>query len=274
MPIHKVCLKNLRFNKPLSTYQVNKAMSKRLSAAARTAKSTLESYKAVRQVKERTQQKLDALLEIPFQKFFQTIEDKERHPYYAVSKSGKQLLDDLEALVSGIKDWHIGPDTLGDELEKIKADQIWKEEPEDIDLDHLRAIKSSPMTTLEAAEKFISVINAANDLRNSSTEKHLRSEIKDLYTEPHQKSKVKRVLVSHNIECPTIDIEKECAAAFKATRELGKHLSRCGIDGRTIRDEFETIKVGLAEEDDLKLSNTNRNRERFWVDWYLKQKSN
>jgi hypothetical protein len=249
-------------------------MKLRRSAAERTAKKTLEAYKAVRQAKERTQQKLDALLEIPFQKFFQPKEDKERHPYYAVSKSGKQLLDDLEALVSGIKDWHIGPDTLGDELEKIKAGHIWKEEPEDIDLDHLRAIKSSPMTTQEAAEKFISVIDAANDLRNSSTEKHLRSEIKDLYTEPHQKSKVKRELLSHNIESPTIDIARECAAAFKATRELGKHLSRCGIDGRTIRDEFETIQNKLDKKDMFSAIGSGSGREKHWVDWYLKQKSN
>ena len=249
-------------------------MSKRLSPAQRTAKKTLEAYKAVRQAKERTQQKLDALLEIPFQKFFQPKEDKDKHPYHALSKSGKQLLDDLEALVSGIKEWHIGSDTLGDELEKIKANQIWNKEPDDIGLDHLRAIKSTTMTTREAAEKFLSVIDTANDLRNNSTDKHLRSEIKDLYTEPHQKHKVKRELLRKNIESPEIDVAKECAAAFKATRELGKHLSRCGIDGRTIRDEFETIQNNLDKKDFFTAISSGQGREKHWVDWYLKQKSN
>ncbi len=243
-------------------------MSKRLTAAERTAKKTLEAYKAVRQVKERTQQKLDALLDKPIYKIFDFY-DKRKHPYHTLAASGKKLLDDFEALVAGMKDWHIGPDTLGDELEKIKANQIWNKEPDDIDLDDLRAIKSSTMTTQEAAEKFLSVIDVANDLRNHSTDKHLRSQLKQIFTEDRQKPKLKRELLSQHIESPKVDIAKECAAAFKATKDLGKNLIKHGIDGRTIRDEFETIKTNLDKANLFNTIDSGMRREKSLVDWFV-----
>ena len=59
-------------------------MSKRLTAAERTAKKTLEAYKAIRQVKEGTQQKLDALLDMPFYKVFD-FDEKHKHPYHTLN---------------------------------------------------------------------------------------------------------------------------------------------------------------------------------------------
>lgn len=243
-------------------------MSKRLSVPKRTAKSTLDAYKAVRQVKERTEQKLDALLDSPFYKVFD-FEDKDKHPYHALSNAGKQLLEELEALVAGVKDWHIGPDTLGDELAKIKANQIWNKEPDDIDLDALVAIHPATMTTKEAADKFLSVMANANMLRNNSTDKNLHNEIENVFGNPRLKPKVKKQLVSKHTESKKVDAAKECAAALKAIKHLGKHISRMGVDGHTIREEFETIKTNLDKASLFNTIDSGIKREKHYVDWFV-----
>ena len=102
-------------------------MAKRLTKAERATNSIVQTYKAAKQVKERTQQKLDALFESnAFYRVFD-FEEKDKHPYHHLADIAKQVADQVETLVAGIKDWQIDQYTIAEQMEKIKAEQYLKD---------------------------------------------------------------------------------------------------------------------------------------------------
>ena len=167
-------------------------MAKRLTKAERATNSIVQTYKAAKQVKERTQQKLDALFESnAFYRVFD-FEEKDKHPYHHLADIAKQVADQVETLVAGIKDWQIDQYTIAEQMEKIKAEQIWSKQDEDADLDYLRSIQAVAMTENEATERFLNVLETANHLRNIATKKHIRSDLETLVTNEQQKPKLKK----------------------------------------------------------------------------------
>jgi len=236
-------------------------MSKRLTKSERTTKSIVQTYKSAKQAKDRSQQKLDALFETnAFYRVFD-FDDKDKHPYHAVADTAKQLADQVEALVAGLKDWQIDPYTIAEELENIKAEQIWSKQDEDADLDYVRSIQAVAITERQAAEGFLAALDTANLLRNITTKKHIRSELEELVTNEQQKPKLKKQLIKRHSETDPIDIAKDCVASFQSVKKLGKDLLACGNGSSTIRDELAAIKEARTQAG---------SGDTYWSSWYLK----
>jgi hypothetical protein len=236
-------------------------MAKRLTKAERATNSIVQTYKAAKQVKERTQQKLDALFESnAFYRVFD-FEEKDKHPYHHLADIAKQVADQVETLVAGIKDWQIDQYTIAEQMEKIKAEQIWSKQDEDADLDYLRSIQAVAMTENEATERFLNVLETANHLRNIATKKHIRSDLETLVTNEQQKPKLKKQLVARHSESDPVDLAKDCVASFQSVKKLGKDLLACGNGSSTIRDELAAIKEARTQ---------SGSGYTYWSTWYLK----
>lgn len=199
-----------------------------MATAARTAKHIIQAYKAVRKVETLTQAKLDALLET--NALYKLFETETQHPYYVLASSGQNTLASFEALIAGVLDWKIDSGTVGEELDKVKAQQIVKGEAIDDDLDALRLIQAVAITESEAADRLLSVYQSARSVSSWSAAAMINGELAKL----HGKKNVAR-----HKEKPEFNITTECSAAVRELKKLSKVLRDCGNGNSTIRRELE-----------------------------------
>lgn len=201
-------------------------------ATAKVTKHILEAYKSVRRAEERTQEKLDALLET--NAHYKLFEHDEQHPYYILASSGKSTLADFEELVAAVMDWQDSSRSISEELDVLQARQIVDETEVDDDLDALRLIKRNTLTEADAAEKLLLLCGAANRTASRAETSFINYELAKL----HGKRYVKR-----HKESPEVSVTPECRAAFRKVKKMGKVLRDCGNGVSTIREELEKKQV-------------------------------
>lgn len=203
-----------------------------MATVARTTKHIIQAYKAVRRAEERTQEKLDALLET--NALYKLFEHEQKHPYYKLADAANNTLIEFEMLVAGVMEWTLISGTIGEELDKVKARQIVNDEDADDDLDALRLIQPNTMTEAEAAEKLLSVYNSTSVVWSRSGAAIINTEL----AKQHGTKNVPR-----HKETPEMKITTECGAAVREIKKLAKELRELGNGGSTIRRELEKKQV-------------------------------
>ena len=109
-----------------------------MATATRIAKQTAKTYQSVLLVRERAQDKLDALL--ASQAAYTLFEHDETHPYYGQLESAKRFVDRYEELAGLVLGIDAGSGTIALELDKIQATLIVNSKDKDESIEALRAL--------------------------------------------------------------------------------------------------------------------------------------
>ena len=119
-----------------------------MATATRIAKQTAKTYQSVLLVRERTQDKLDALLDS--QAMYRLFEHDEKHPYYTQVINAQNFVDGFEELAGLVLGVDVGSGTIGDELDKIQATLIVKGKEKDADIEVLRSVPKASKRKIQA----------------------------------------------------------------------------------------------------------------------------
>ena len=133
-----------------------------MATATRIAKQTAKTYQSVLLVRERAQNKLDALL--GSQAAYTLIEHDESHPYYAQLRNAKNFVAKFEELTGLILGVDVGNGTIAFELDKIQATLIVNDKDKDEHIEALRALPKANQRKIQAlkiGEQVSSVYDSA-----------------------------------------------------------------------------------------------------------------
>lgn len=203
-----------------------------MTTVARLGKQVIQAHRAVRIAKERTQEKLDALLAT--NPLYSLFDPDKRHPYFPLASSGAQTLDLYQAFVAGLLGWSVAGVTIGDELDKVKAHQIVNGSAPDADLDAVRLLQPLAMDTADAANRLLSVYDLASHTWSRSEAGMIKNDLSCLYG---------RSAIQRHLEADVLKISSDCRTAVRAIKNLGQELLDCAIGGNSIRVELEKIRT-------------------------------
>jgi hypothetical protein len=202
-----------------------------MATATRIAKQTTKTYQSVLVVRERAQDKLDALL--ASQAAYALFEHDETHPYYAQLKNAKRFVASFEELTSLVLGVDVGNGTIAFEVDKIQATLIVNDKDKDESIEALRAFPNANQRKIQAfkiVEQVSSVYESATWLWSFCDLKATKAELEIL----HGKKQVKR-----HLEVPYININTECRTAVKDVKKLAAMLLNLTVKGKSVRLELE-----------------------------------
>ena len=209
-----------------------------MATATRIAKQTAKTYQSVLLVRERAQDKLDALLDS--QAMYRLFEHDEKHPYYTQVINAQNFVDGFEELAGLVLGVDVGSGTIGDELDKIQATLIVKGKEKDADIEALRSVPKASKRKIQATtlgEQVERVYNSATWMWSFCDLKATKHILEQL----HGKSQVKR-----HLEVPYININAECRTAVKDVKKLAAMLLNLTIKRKNVRDELDKRRTLLA----------------------------
>ena len=202
-----------------------------MATATRIAKQTAKTYQSVLLVRERAQDKLDALL--ASQAAYTLFEHDETHPYYGQMESAKKFVDRFEELAGLVLGVDAGSGTIALELDKIQATLIVNNKEKDESIEALRALPKASQRKIQAlklGEQVTSVYESATWLWSFCDLKATKAQLEKL----HEKKQIKR-----HLEVPYIHINAECRNAVKDVKKLAAMLLNLTVKGKSVRLELE-----------------------------------
>jgi hypothetical protein len=202
-----------------------------MATAIRIAKQTAKTYQSVLLVRERAQDKLDALL--ASQAAYTLFEHDETHPYYGQLESAKKFVDRFEELAGLVFGVDAGNGTIALELDKIQATLIVNNKDKDESIESLRALPKASQRKIQAlklGEQVTSVYESATWLWSFCDLKATKAQLEKL----HEKKQIKR-----HLEVPYININAECRNAVKDVKKLAAMLLNLTVKGKSVRLELE-----------------------------------
>jgi len=202
-----------------------------MATAIRIAKQTAKTYQSVLLVRERAQDKLDALL--ASQAAYTLFEHDETHPYYGQLESAKKFVDRFEELAGLVFGVDAGNGTIALELDKIQATLIVNNKDKDESIESLRALPKANQRKIQAlklGEQVTSVYESATWLWSFCDLKATKAQLEKL----HEKKQIKR-----HLEVPYININAECRNAVKNVKKLAAMLLNLTVKGKSVRLELE-----------------------------------
>ena len=202
-----------------------------MATATRIAKQTAKTYQSVLLVRERAQDKLDALL--ASQAAYTLFEHDETHPYYGQLESAKKFVDRFEELAGLVLVVDAGNGTIALELDKIQATLIVNDKDKDESIEALCALPKASQRKIQAlklGEQVTSVYESATWLWSFCDLKATKAQLEKL----HEKKQIKR-----HLEVPYININAECRNAVKDVKKLAAMLLNLTVKGKSVRLELE-----------------------------------
>lgn len=202
-----------------------------MGTATRIAKQTAKTYQSVLLVRERAQNKLDALL--ASQAAYTLFEHDDAHPYYGQLESAKRFVDRFEELVGLVLGVDAGNGTIAFELDKIQATLIVNDKDIDESIEALRALPKATQRKIQAlklGEKVADVYETATWIWSFCDLKATKAQLEKL----HSKKLIKR-----HLEVPYININVECRSAVKDIKKLAAMLLNLTVKGKSVRLELE-----------------------------------
>jgi hypothetical protein len=206
-----------------------------MATATRIAKQTAKTYQSVLLVRERAQDKLDALL--ASQAAYTLFEHDETHPYYAQLESAKRFVDRFEELAGLVLGVDTGSGTIALELDKIQATLIVNGKDKDEGIEALRALPKASQRKIQAlklGEEVASVYESATWLWSFCDLKATKAQLEKL----HSKKLIKR-----HLEVPYLNINAECRNAVKDVKKLAAMLLNLTIKGKSVRLELDAKRA-------------------------------
>ena len=202
-----------------------------MANATRIAKQTAKTYQSVLLVRERAQDKLNALL--GSQAAYTLIEHDETHPYYAQLENAKRFVVSFEELTSLVLGVDVGNGTIAIELDKIQATLIVNDKDKDEHIEALRVLPKANQRKIQAlkiGEQVSSVYDSATWLWSFCDLKATKAQLETL----HGKKQVMR-----HLEVPYLNINAECRAAVKEVKKLAAMLLNLTVKGKSVRLALE-----------------------------------
>ena len=202
-----------------------------MATATRIAKQTAKTYQSVLLVRERAQDKLDALL--ASQAAYTLFEHDETHPYYAQVVNAQKFVDGFEELAGLVFGVDVGNGTIAFELDKIQATLIVSDKEKDEGIEALRALPKATQRKIQAkklGEQVADVCGTATWMWSYCDLKATKAQLEKL----HSKKLIKR-----HLEVPFININAECRTAVKDVKKLAAMLLNLTIKGKSVRLELE-----------------------------------
>lgn len=202
-----------------------------MATAKRIAKQTAKTYQSVLLVRERAQDKLDALL--ASQAAYTLFEHDETHPYYGQLESAKKFVDRFEELAGLLLGVDAGNGTIALELDKIQATLIVNDKDKDESIEALCVLPKASQRKIQAlklGEQMTSVYESATWLWSFCDLKATKAQLEKL----HEKKHIKR-----HLEVPYININAECRNAVKDVKKLAAMLLNLMVKGKSVRLELE-----------------------------------
>lgn len=202
-----------------------------MATATRIAKQTAKTYQSVLLVRERAQDKLDALL--ASQAAYTLFEHDETHPYYGQLESAKKFVDRFEELAGLLLGVDAGNGAIALELDKIQATLIVNNKDKDESIEALRALPKASQRKIQAlklGEQVTSVYESATWLWSFCDLKATKAQLEKL----HEKKQIKR-----HLEVPYININAECRNAVKDVKKLAAMLLNLTVKGKSVRLELD-----------------------------------
>jgi hypothetical protein len=206
-----------------------------MATATRIAKQTAKTYQNVLLVRERAQNKLDALL--ASQAAYALFEHNETHPYYAQVVNAQNFVDRFEELASLVLGMDAGNGTIAFELDKIQATLIVNDKDKDEGIEALRVLPKASQRKIQAlklGEQVASVYESATWLWSFCDLKATKAQLEEL----HSKKLIKR-----HLEVPYININAECRNAVKDVKKLAAMLLNLTIKGKSVRLELDAKRA-------------------------------
>jgi hypothetical protein len=205
-----------------------------MATATRIAKQTAKTYQSVLLVRERAQDKLDALL--ASQAAYALFEHNETHPYYAQVVNAQNFVDRFEELTSLVLGVDVGNGTIAFEIDKIQATLITNDKEKDESIEALRALPKANQRKIQAlkiGEQVTNVYESATWLWSFCDLKATKAQLEMI----HGKKQVKR-----HLEVPYININAECRNAVKDVKKLAAMLLNLTIKGKSVRLKLEAMR--------------------------------
>ena len=202
-----------------------------MATATRIAKQTVKTYQSVLLVRERAQDKLDALL--ASQAAYTLFEHDETHPYYGQLESAKRFVDKFEELACLVIGVDAGNGTIAFELDKIQATLIVNDKDKDKSIEALRVLPKATQRKIQAlklGEQVKNVYESATWLWSFCDLKATKAQLEKL----HEKKQIKR-----HLEVPYININAECRNAVKDVKKLAAMLLNLTVKGKSVRLELD-----------------------------------
>ena len=202
-----------------------------MATATRIAKQTAKTYQSVLLVRERAQDKLNALL--ASQAAYTLFEHNETHPYYGQLERSKKFVDGFEELAGLVSGVDAGNGTIAFELDKIQATLIVNDKDKDESIEALRALPKANQRKIQAlklGEKVADVYETATWIWSFCDFKATKAQLEKL----HSKKLIKR-----HLEVPYININAECRNAVKDVKKLAAMLLNLTIKDKSVRLELE-----------------------------------
>ena len=202
-----------------------------MATATRIAKQTAKTYQSVLLVRERAQDKLDALL--ASQAAYTLFEHDETHPYYGQLESAKKFVDRFEELAGLLLGVDAGNGAIALELDKIQATLIVNNKDKDESIEALCALPKASQRKIQAlklGEQVTSVYESATWLWSFCDLKATKAQLEKL----HEKKQIKR-----HLEVPYININAECRNAVKNVKKLAAMLLNLTVKGKSVRLELD-----------------------------------
>ena len=202
-----------------------------MATATRIAKQTVKTYQSVLLVRERAQDKLDALL--ASQAAYTLFEHDETHPYYGQLESAKKFVDRFEELAGLVLGVDAGNGAIALELDKIQAMLIVNNKDKDESIEALCALPKASQRKIQAlklGEQVTSVYESATWLWSFCDLKATKAQLEKL----HEKKQIKR-----HLEVPYININAECRNAVKDVKKLAAMLLNLTVKGKSVRLELD-----------------------------------
>ena len=206
-----------------------------MATATRIAKQTAKTYQSVLLVRERAQDKLDALL--ASQAAYTLFEHDETHPYYGQLESAKKFVDRFEELAGLVLVVDAGNGTIALELDKIQATLIVNDKDKDESIEALCALPKASQRKIQAlklGEQVTSVYESATWLWSFCDLKATKAQLEKL----HEKKQIKR-----HLEVPYININAECRNAVKDVKKLAAMLLNLTVKGKSVRLELDAKRA-------------------------------
>jgi len=206
-----------------------------MATAARIAKQAAKTYQSVLLVRERAQDKLDALL--ASQAAYTLFEHDETHPYYGQLESAKRLVGRYEELVGLVLGVNVGNGTIALELDKIQATLIVNDKEKDEGNEALRALQKVSQRKIQAlklGEKVVSVYESAIWMWSFCDLKATKARLEQI----HEKRHIKR-----HLEVPYLNINAECRNVVKDVKKLAAMLLNLTVKGKSVRLELDAKRA-------------------------------
>ena len=203
------------------------------AVATRIAKQTAKTYQSILLVRERAQDKLDALL--ASQAAYRIFEHDEAHPYYGQVKNAQRFVDTFELLASMVLGVDTGNGTIEFELDKLRATLIVKDKEKDAGFEALSALPiASTIEAKKLGEQVAGVYESAIWIWSFCDLKATTAQLEKL----HEKKHIKR-----HLEVPYINMTSECRNAVKDVKKLVAMLLNLTVNDKSVRLELESKRA-------------------------------